>query len=131
MPPGLPVFDRPRINLMMVRWCQPILSAALIAFVESHVEGDDARNELCAVVPSPEVPRDWLRMWAVSLRNASRWRQHPALNARLTKCRLNGQAVMARGVAPDDAARMALLQETGAQAGRAAERLPALLAMPA
>jgi hypothetical protein len=47
------------------------------------------------------------------------------------KCRLNGQAVMARGVAPDDTARMALLQETGAQAGRAAERLPALLAMPA
>lgn len=35
---GLPVFDDARINLLMVRFCQPVFSAALIAFVESHVE---------------------------------------------------------------------------------------------
>jgi hypothetical protein len=45
------------------------------------------------------------------------------------KCRLNGQAVMARGVVPDDTARMALLQQVGARAGEAAARLPALLEM--
>lgn len=127
--PGLPVFDGARINLLMVRFCQPLFSAALIAFVESHVADDTARNAMCAVAPSPEVPQDWLRMWAVSLANAGRWRQHPALNAWLMKCRLNGQAVMARGVAPDDSARMALLVETGKKAGEAAARLPALLAM--
>jgi len=46
------------------------------------------------------------------------------------KCRLNGQAVMARGVSPDDSTRMSLLRETGVKAGEAAARLPALLAMP-
>jgi hypothetical protein len=129
--PGLPVFDGARINLFMVRFCQPLFSAALIAFVESHVEDDAKRNALCAVVPSPEVPRDWMRMWATTLANSARWRQHPALNAWLMKCRLNGQAVMARGLSPDDSARIALLQQTGAKAGEAAARLPALLAMPA
>ena len=128
--PGLPVFDGARINLFMVRFCQPLFSAAVIAFVESHVEDDAARNAMCAVVPSPEVPRDWIRMWAASLANAARWRQHPALNAWLMKCRLNGQAVMARGVSPDDSTRMSLLRETGVKAGEAAARLPALLAMP-
>jgi hypothetical protein len=127
--PGLPVFDGARINLFMVRFCQPLFSAAVIAFVESHVEGDDARNALCAVVPSPEVPLDWMRMWAATLANTARWRAHPALNAWLMKCRLNGQAVMARGVSRDDSARMALLHETGVKATEAAARLPALLAM--
>ena len=127
--PDLPVFDGARINLFMVRFCQPLFSAALIAFVESHVEDDAARNALCAVVPSPETPSDWLRMWAVTLANAGRWRQHPALNAWLMQCRLNGPAVMARGVRPDDAPRMGLLKETGVQASAAAARLPALMAM--
>ena len=54
--PGLPVFDGARINLLMVRYCQPLFSAALIAFVESHVEDDAARYALCTVLPSPEVP---------------------------------------------------------------------------
>ena len=127
--PGLPVFDGSRINLFMVRFCQPLFSAALIAFVESQVTDDAARNALCAVVPSPETPADWLRMWAVTLANTMRWRQHPALNAWLMTCRLNGQAVMTRGITPDDSARMALLVQTGKLAGEAAARLPALLKM--
>ena len=127
--PGLPVFDGGRINLFMVRFCQPLFSAALIAFVESHVAGEAERNALCAVVPSPETPADWLRMWAVTLANTARWRQHPALNAWLAKCRLNGQAVMARGLQPDDSARIALLKQTGVRAAEAAARLPALLEM--
>jgi hypothetical protein len=127
--PGLPVFDGGRINLFMVRFCQPLFSAALIAFVESHVAADAERNALCAVVPSPETPADWLRMWAVTLANTARWRQQPALNAWLAKCRLNGQAVMARGLQPDDSARIALLKHTGVRAAEAAARLPALLEM--
>jgi hypothetical protein len=126
-PPVLPVFDGDRINLFFVRFCQPLFSAAVIAYVESHVTEIAEKNALCKVVPSPEVPRDWMRMWAVSLANAARWRQHPALNAWLMKCRLNGQAVLARGVVPEDTARMALLQQVGAKAGEAGARLPALL----
>jgi hypothetical protein len=127
--PGLPVFDGERINLLMVRWCAPLFSAALIAFVESHVGDEAERNALCTVVPSPETPADWVRMWAVSLANGARWRAHPALNAWSMQCRLNSQAVLAKGVTPDDSARMALLRQMGQKAGEAVARLPALMAM--
>lgn len=128
-PPDVAVFDGRRINLLMVRWCQPLFSAALIAFVESHVDGDDARNALCRVVPSPELPLDWLRMWAVSLDNNQRWSAHPQLRAWLSGCRLNAQAVMTRGITADDTARISRLQQLGAKAREAGARLPALLEM--
>jgi len=121
------VFDTRRVNLAMVRYCQPLFSAALIAWVESHVEDPEAGNALCAIVPSPEVPLDWLRMWGVTLANAARWRDLPALHAWTMQCRLNAQAVAMRGVRPDDTAAIALLQQMGDSARRAGERLPALL----
>ena len=46
MPPALPVFDRDHINLLMVRWCQPVFSAALIAYVESHINAPAEKNAL-------------------------------------------------------------------------------------
>jgi hypothetical protein len=128
MPPALPVFDAERINLFMVRMCQPLFSAALIAYVESHVVDAAERNALCCRVPSPEVPSDWLRMMAASLGNLNRWRQHPGLNAWLTRCRLNGAAVQMRGVTPDDLPRMALVKAMGASAAAAGARVPELLA---
>jgi hypothetical protein len=131
MPPKLPVFDGERINLLMVRTCQPVFSAAVIAYVESHVAELAEQNSICAVVPSPEAPIDWLRMWAVNLRNMGRWRQHAGLSAWLLQCRLNGIAVFLRGVAPDDPTRVALLQQLGTSSAAAAARLPALLAAAA
>ena len=126
--PGLPVFGGARINLFMVRFCQPLFSAALIARVEALGGSEAEKNLLCQVVPSPAEPADWLRMWVVTLNNTMRWRQHPVLNAWLMSCRLNGQAVMARGLTADDGARMALLKESGVKAAAAAARLPALVA---
>lgn len=128
MPPALPVFDGDRINLLMLRTCQPLFSAALIAWVESHVADAAEQNALCTPVPSPERPADWLRMWAATLRNVGRWRQNAALGAWLAQCRLNMNAVYLRDVAADDHARLALVQESGVKAGEAAARLPALLA---
>jgi hypothetical protein len=128
VPPAVPVFDGDCINLLFVRTCQPLFSAALIAYVESHVAELADKNALCQVVPSPQVPTDWLRMWLASLANGARWRQHAGLNAWLPRCRLNGYAVLARDAAPDDIARMAMLQQMGAKAGRAAAGLQALLA---
>ncbi|OJV62584.1 MAG: hypothetical protein BGO35_16260 [Burkholderiales bacterium 64-34] len=117
-----------RINLFMVRTFQPLFSAALIAYVESHVTDPAEKNALCTVAPSPERPIDWLRMWAVTLANTARWRQHVGLQAWLMQCRLNAIAVYLRGVKPDDTARLALLHQMGAKAGAASARLPALLA---
>ncbi len=131
MPPKLPVFDGQRINLFMVRTCQPVFSAAVIAYVESHVADPADKNSICTVVPSPEVPIDWLRMWAVNLRNMGRWRQHAGLSAWLLQCRLNAIAVYLRGVKPDDTARLGLLQKLGEKSAAAAAKLPALLAATA
>ncbi len=127
-PPRLPVFGGNRINLFMVRTCQPLFSAALIAWVECHMTGEAEQNAMCAVVPSPERPIDWLRMWAVTLANMGRWRQHPALNAWIASNRLNAAAVYMRGVRPEDSDKIALAQSVGIAAGAAAARLPALIA---
>ncbi len=127
-PPPVPIFDGDRINLLMVRWCQPLFSAALIAFVESHFHNQAEMNALCTVVPSPERPVDWLRMWAVTLSNTGRWRQHEALNAWLSQCRLNNVTAMLRGVRPDDTAKFERLKEAAVKGGAAAAKLPALLA---
>ena len=128
VPPALPVFDGDRINLLFMRTCQPLFSAAVIAYVDGHVTDAAEKNALCQVVPSPQQPIDWLRMWLACLVNGGRWRQHAGLNAWLMNCRLNGIAVMSRGVAPDDAPRMALLKEMGAKSGPAAAKLQALRA---
>lgn len=131
MAPKLPVFDDERINLLMLRTCQPVFSAAVIAYVESHVVDAAEKNSICTVVPSPEAPIDWLRMWAVNLRNMGRWRQHAGLSAWLLQCRLNAIAVYLRGVKPDDTARLGLLQKLGETSAAAAAKLPALLATAA
>jgi hypothetical protein len=131
MPPALPVFDGDRINLLMVRTCQPLFSAAVIAYLESHVADTAEKNAMCAVVPSPERPIDWLRMWMVSLANGGRWRQHAGLTGWLSTCRLNAFAVYMRGVKPGDTEKIALIQAMGAKSGAAAAKLSALLAASA
>ena len=86
IPPAVPVFDGDTINLLMVRWCQPLFSAALIAYVESHETVLAEKNALCTPVPSPERPRT-ATMWAVTLANTARWRANPGLHAWLSQCR--------------------------------------------
>ena len=127
IPPAVPVFDGDTVNLLMVRFCQPLFSAALIAYVESHETGLIEKNALCTPVPSPEHPADWLRMWAVTLANTARWRGNPGMRAWLSQCRLNNMNAIVRGMKPDDSAKLALLQESSAKARIAAAKLPALI----
>lgn len=124
----LPAFEGDTIRLVMVRTCQPVFSAAVIAYVESHVTDPTEQNALCTRVPSPEHPIDWLRMWVVTLTNMARWRQHPALSAWLMQCRLNGPAVVMRGVSSDDAPRMALVKANGPKGAAAVPKLMQMLA---
>ncbi len=130
-PPEMPVFDGDCINLFFLRFCQPLFSAAVIAYVESHVADIAEKNTLCKPVPTPELPIDWLRMWLASLTNGGRWQQHPGLKAWLATCRLNGPAVLSKGVTSDDAPRLALLQQLGTKSGAAAAKLQVLLAAQA
>jgi hypothetical protein len=127
-PPGIPVFDGDRINLLMVRTCQPLFSAAVIAFVESHFDDPVEKNALCAVVPTPERPTDWLRMWATTLANQARWQQNERVRHWLAQCRLNNAVAMMRGVKPNDEGKLERLNEAAAKAGAAAAKLPDLIA---
>jgi len=121
-----PVFEGDTVRIFMVRWCQPLLSAALIAWVEAHVAGEARQNALCRVVPGPFDPVDWLRMWDVTLGNFARWRELPALRDWMAGCRLNGSPL--RDVPPGDEARIAAFKESGMKARQAVERIGALLA---
>ena len=83
------VFDGERITLQTVRTCQPVFSAALIGHVEVAYTDDDARNALCAPIPNPEVPLDWLRMMHTYNENQIRWFDEPEMMAWLDSARLN------------------------------------------
>jgi hypothetical protein len=124
--PKLPIFDTNTINLLLVRWCQPLFSAAVIAWVEAHGTDDAARNALCHVVPVPEVPLDWLRMWAMTMQNEAAWRNNEPLKDWLSQCRLNSQHVMLQGVEINDAIRQRL-GELVASSAAAGARLPQLM----
>lgn len=128
VPPALPIFDGGRINLLMVRTCQPVFSAALIAYVESHFADEGEKNALCSVVPMPVTPPDWIRMWAVSLANRQPWSRHPGLMDWLAHSRLDSMTALVHAVKEDDADRQALLQRYKAGAKQAAAQLPQLLA---
>ena len=68
-----PVFESDRITLQSLFMCQQVFSAAVIAKVET-LEGDDGmKNELCQVVPHPEVNRDFVAAMAVSGANIQNW----------------------------------------------------------
>ena len=67
--------------------------AAVTAYLESHIDGEDEKNALARPVPVPEVPNDWIRMWAVFLGNRVRWSQHAALNGWLMQSRIDSIAV--------------------------------------
>jgi hypothetical protein len=125
--PGLAIFDGDTVNLLMVRFCQPLFSASVIAWIEAHVEDEAQRNAMCRPVRGPELPIDFLRMWEPTLANTARWRQHPDLMDWLSKCRLNAQAVMLKGVeiTPE---LLGLFKVLGTKAALAGARIPQLLA---
>ena len=71
-----PIFQDGRIVLQYVRRCSPTFSGALIAHVEATADGDDAeKNRLCAPIPPPDEPDDWLRMHLAGAGNAAAWSQ--------------------------------------------------------
>ena len=124
--PGVRVFQDKTINLLTVRFCQPLFSASLIAWVEAHVEDLQQQNAMCEPVCVPELPIDFLRMWLPTLANAARWQQDPELRAWLRQCRLNSQVVVLKGVEMGTAVQE-LLKTASAKAALAAQRIPQLL----
>jgi hypothetical protein len=54
-------------------WCQQVFSAAIISHVESAYADEAMQNELCRVVPHPEINRDFIAALTVSGINMTNW----------------------------------------------------------
>lgn len=126
--PEMQVFDGGRINLLMVSSCQPVFSAALIAYVESHLADQAQMNAFCMMVPVPRVPTDWIRIWAVYLGNQQRWKEHEGLARWLKQSRLYFLTTVVSGLQATDTEKLALLQRLSAIREQARASLPRLLA---
>ncbi|MCZ4315897.1 NAD(P)-binding protein [Comamonadaceae bacterium G21597-S1] len=122
-----PIFQHGRIAPQLVRNCQPMFSAALIAFVETlgDKEGldDAAMNRLCQVVPLPEQPHDWIRMQAVVMLNQYQWSQHAGIRQWMERARLDGFAGRLHRLGKTDPVIQSLAQRFKAAAVPATMRL--------
>ncbi|HEX2542737.1 MAG TPA: hypothetical protein VHM00_16830 [Caldimonas sp.] len=125
--PG-PVYDGKRINLLMLRACQPVFSAALIARIECRLADEAEKNRICTPVLPPREPLDWLRLLSTTLANGALCRQHREIGDWIDACRLNYVTVWLRGSPADPATKTAMLKRAGATARAAAAKLPLLLA---
>jgi hypothetical protein len=68
-----PVFQGNRITLQSLAMCQQVFSASVIGYVESRYSDDEIMNELCHVVPHPEVSKDFIACSVATNRNTERW----------------------------------------------------------
>ncbi|WP_458372757.1 NAD(P)/FAD-dependent oxidoreductase [Pseudomonas laurylsulfatiphila] len=125
--PEMKVFDGGKINLLMVSSCQPVFSAALIAYVESHLVDQAQMNGLCMMVPPPHVPTDWIRIWAVYLGNQLRWGEHEGLARWIRQSRLFFMTAVVRGLTETDTEKLAQLHRLSVSRQQALASLPRLL----
>src|SRR5690606_12357082 len=83
--PAEPMFQGSRLVPQYVRRCSPPFSAAFVAHLEATIDGEDEKNALCALVPVPQVPLDWLRMHLQTARNQAQWSRYPELQESLRR----------------------------------------------
>lgn len=126
--PIVPVFDGAKITPQFVRTVQPTFSAAFIAHIEANFDDEAQKNQICTVVPLPDTPIDWLVMLGVGMANQQRWSKIKGLSGWIARSRLDGFSALASQVPSTDAAKMAVLQRFGQNAGLATARIPQLLA---
>ena len=126
--PTQPIFQPDKIVLQVVRIPQPTFSAALIAYVEAHVEGDQAKNRLCAPVPFPNRLQDYPRTVMVSMWNQAQWAQDKTLRNWIRESRLDGFGKLMTGINPQDTQKLAVVSHLREQAMAAMANLPRLIA---
>ena len=126
--PGKPVFDGARITPQYVRMCQPAFSAALLGFVEVTFGDDDEKNALCAPIPPPQVPLDWLRMMSVELANRYRWSKSPQIDAWIAQTRLDNLSKRLQSLTGTETEVLAHLQRYLENVGAAVKNVGRLLA---
>ncbi|MFS4494619.1 DUF2855 family protein [Maribacter sp. 2308TA10-17] len=105
-----PIFQEGLITPQTVRSYQPVFSASVIAYIEAHYKGDQAKNKLCQVVLLPNHDTDWIRMLSAQLGNQFTWSQDKKLRNWLTENRLNGFGSLVQNVDKTDELKMAILK---------------------
>lgn len=125
--PPRPVFAGERITLQMLRICQPSLSGAITARIETLALADAEKNALSAPVPMPQAASDWARMFLINSRNQHGWTRNPVLRDWLARSRLDGFAAMIGRMSGDDEAKKAILARRKAHLMPALENLERLL----
>ena len=88
--PIVPVFNGGRITLQTVRACQQVFSAALIGYLASRGDLDEAaRNELAGVIPHPDTPMDFVSSSLAHIHNVGRWSREAGVARWMAAARLN------------------------------------------
>jgi hypothetical protein len=126
--PPVPIWSGNRINIQMVRTCQPTFSAAFIGFIEATFADPKQKNALCEPVPNSVVDTDWLRMLAVSTKNRVAWRAHPSIEEWLLGSRLNTLFAAPARVRPEEIEKLAVLKRLQDASAAGMAKLPQLLA---
>lgn len=122
-----PVFSGDRITLQWVRLCQPTFSAAFIAHIEAANLDEGEKNRLCAPIPTPQIPTDWLRMSAVEMTNRYIWSKTPGLSDWLANSRLDPLAARVRAMTDSDTEAVEAGRRYAKSAGAAVANLKRLL----
>ena len=126
--PLIPIWADKRITVELVKFCQPLFSAAFIGFIEATFGDDQAlKNSLCTPVPFPHLDTDWLKMFAANTKNRVAWTKYPHIEKWLAQSRLNGFYALAAQVKPEETDKVVTLQRFQAAAQAAAAKLPMLL----
>jgi hypothetical protein len=129
--PPVPVWVGNKINLQLIRTCQPTFSAALIGFIEATIAGQEQKNALCQPVPNPVLDIDWLRMLAVASKNRVAWRGVPSIEEWLLNSRLNTLFSAPARVKPEETEKIAMLKRLQEASSVGMAKLPLLLAQAA
>jgi NAD(P)-binding Rossmann-like domain len=126
--PTQPVFQGDRVVLQIARLPQPCFSAALAAHLELHVEGDAAKNRLCAPVPFPHTLQGYVAAMMVSMWNQAQWGQDKELRQWIRASRLDGYGKLVASADREDAAQQAIVGRLRAGAMAAMANMPRLMA---
>ena len=112
IPPREPkvIFEPEKVTLQWVKWGRPVLSAAMLGYVEAVIGSDDLKNDLCQPNSPPRTPADWVGTFIATARNEMRWSSQQNLTKWARSLRLDMPAKIASEVSPDDVGRTAILQ---------------------
>jgi hypothetical protein len=124
---AVPIFQRDRIVLQVVRMPQPAFSAALIACVEARYDDDARKNRLCGPVPFPATLADYPRTVIGNMLNQMQWGQDPALREWIRGSRLDGFGKLMASADRQDTAKQAVIARLKEQSAAAMANLPRLL----